>query len=132
MTHRTIVATPNAPSAIGPYSQAVVHGGLVYCSGQVAFDPATMEIVDGGVEAETRRCLENLAAVLAEAGTSLAQALRMTVYLADMDEFGAMNEVYGTFFGDDPPARVTIEAARLPKDVAVEIDCVAALPDAAS
>jgi len=125
MTERSIVATQGAPDAIGPYSQAVVAGGLVFCSGQVAFDPATMKIVEGGIRAETERCIRNLSAVLAAAGSSLDQALRLTVYLADMGEFGAMNEVYGTFFGAEPPARVTIEAARLPKDVAVEIDCIA-------
>ena len=125
MTERSIVATQGAPDAIGPYSQAVVAGDLVFCSGQVAFDPATMKIVEGGIRAETERCIRNLSAVLAAAGSSLDQALRLTVYLADMGEFGAMNEVYGTFFGAEPPARVTIEAARLPKDVAVEIDCIA-------
>ena len=125
MTDRKIVATKGAPDAIGPYSQAVVAGGLVFCSGQVAFDPSTMEIVEGGVQAETRQCLQNLTAVLEEAGSSLARALRMTVYLKDMNDFAAVNEVYGTFFEAEPPARVCIEASRLPKDVAVEIDCIA-------
>ncbi len=125
MTDRKIVATKGAPDAIGPYSQAVVAGGLVFCSGQVAFDPSTMEIVEGGVQAETRQCLQNLTAVLEEAGSSLARALRMTVYLKDMNDFAAVNEVYGTFFDAEPPARVCIEASRLPKDVAVEIDCIA-------
>jgi len=127
MTTRRIVSTKSAPDAIGPYSQAVVAGDLVFCSGQVAFDPATMEIVTGGVEAEARQCLENLSAVLEGAGTSLAHAVRMTVYLEDMNDFAAVNEVYGTFFGEDPPARVCIQAAGLPKDVAVEIDCIATL-----
>ena len=128
MQELRIVSTDQAPAAIGPYSQAVVCGELVFCSGQIAIDPASSELVAGGVEAQARRVLENLGHVLAAAGSSLARALRLTVYVSDMDDFAAVNEVYGTFFSQDaPPARATVEVARLPKDVLVEIDCIAAL-----
>jgi 2-iminobutanoate/2-iminopropanoate deaminase len=128
MSELRIVSTSDAPAAIGPYSQAVVHGDLVFCSGQIALDPATGVLVEGGVDAQARRALENLQAVLAEAGTSLARALRLTVYVADMDDFAVVNEVYGGFFSEEaPPARATVEVARLPKDARVEIDCIAAL-----
>lgn len=120
------VSTPDAPAAIGPYSQAVVHGGLVYCSGQVALDPRTAEIVEGDVSVQTRQVLTNLQHVLEAAGSALQHVLKTTVYLKSMDEFPLMNEVYGGFFSADaPPARATVEVARLPKDVRVEIDCVA-------
>lgn len=123
-----IVSTADAPAAIGPYSQAVAHGGLVYCSGQIALDPASGELVSGGVTEQTHRVFQNLTNVLEAAGTSLDRALKMTVYLKSMDDFTAMNEVYGTYFsGDSPPARATVEVSRLPKDVDVEIDCIAAL-----
>ena len=126
MSERRIVSTPDAPSAIGPYSQAVVHAGLVYCSGQIALDPGSMELVEGDVAAQTEQVLRNLGNVLEAAGASLDGVLKTTVYLKDMGEFGAMNEVYGRFFSEDaPPARATVEVARLPKDVRVEIDCVA-------
>jgi len=125
MQDRRTVSTPNAPGAIGPYSQAVVHGGLVYCSGQVALKPGTSELVPGGIEAETRQVMQNLAGVLAAAGSSFAQVLKTTVYLQSMDEFAAMNAIYGTFFPEAPPARATVEVARLPKNARVEIDCVA-------
>ena len=127
MQDRRIVSTPDAPAAIGPYSQAVVHGGLVYCSGQVALDPATKELVPGGVEAQTRQVLKNLGNVLAAAGSSFERVLKTTVYLKDMGDFAAMNAVYGEHFQSAPPARATVEVARLPKDARVEIDCVAAL-----
>ena len=123
-----IVSTADAPAAIGPYSQAVAYDGLVYCSGQIALDPASGELVGGGVAEQTHRVFQNLTNVLEAAGTSLDRALKMTVYLKSMDDFGAMNEVYGTYFsGDAPPARATVEVSRLPKDVDVEIDCIAAL-----
>jgi len=128
MQERRTVSTANAPGAIGPYSQAVVHAGLVYCSGQVALDPAQGALVPGGIEAETRRVLDNLAAVLAAAGSSFQHVLKTTVYLASMEEFGRMNAVYGTYFSENPPARATIEVARLPKDARVEIDCIAVVP----
>ncbi len=122
------VSTDDAPAAIGPYSQAVVLGGLVFCSGQIAIDPATGELVPGGVEEQTRQVLGNLARVLAAAGSGLDRALRLTVYLQDMNDFPSMNAVYATFFSDEaPPARATVEVGRLPKDARVEIDCIAAL-----
>jgi 2-iminobutanoate/2-iminopropanoate deaminase len=123
----TVVLADGAPKPIGPYSQAVVSGGLVYCSGQVGLDPATGQLVPGGVAPQTRRVLENLAAVLAAAGTSLSQVLRCTVFLKDLADFAAMNEVYAQFFTKDFPSRSTVEVARLPKDALVEIDCIAKL-----
>jgi 2-iminobutanoate/2-iminopropanoate deaminase len=123
----TVVLTNGAPQPIGPYSQAVVSGGLVYCSGQVGLDPATGQLVSGGVAGQTRRVLENLSAVLAAAGTSLSHVLRCTVFLKNMADFPAMNEVYAQFFTKDYPSRSTVEVARLPKDALVEIDCIARL-----
>ena len=127
MQDRRIVSTPDAPAAIGPYSQAIVHGGLVYCSGQVALDPATKELVAGGIEEQTRQVLRNLGNVLRAAGASLEHVLKTTVYLQRMDDFAKMNAAYGTFFAKDPPARATVEVAKLPRGALVEIDCVAAL-----
>ncbi|MSR62440.1 MAG: RidA family protein [Planctomycetes bacterium] len=127
MQDRRIVSTPDAPGAIGPYSQAVVHAGLVYCSGQVALDPATKELVAGGIEEQTKQVLKNLGNVLTAAGSSLERVLKTTVYLQKMDDFAKMNAVYGTFFSKDFPARATVEVAKLPKNALVEIDCVAAL-----
>jgi 2-iminobutanoate/2-iminopropanoate deaminase len=123
---KTIIATEGAPKAIGPYSQAVAYNGLVYCSGQIPLNPATGTVIEGDVSAQTERVLENLKAVLEAAGSSLAQVLKTTVYLADMGEFGHMNEVYGRYFTSATPARATVEVARLPRDVRVEIDCIAA------
>ena len=126
MTERRTLSTDDAPAAIGPYSQAVTHGGLVYCSGQVALDPATMEVVEGGIEAQTRQVLQNLGNVLRAAGSGFEHVLKTTVYLKDMGEFAAMNAIYAEAFGTSaPPARATVEVSRLPKDVVVEIDCVA-------
>lgn len=127
MQDRRTVSTPNAPAAIGPYSQAIVHAGLVYCSGQVALDPAKGELVPGGIEEETRQVMKNLSGVLNAAGSSLASVLKTTVYLQRMDDFAKMNAVYGGFFELNPPARATVEVAKLPKGALVEIDCVAAL-----
>lgn len=124
---RTIVSTDNAPAAIGPYSQAVVSGGLVFTAGQIPLDPASGELVGGGVAAETEQVLRNLSAVLDAAGSGLDRVIKTTVYLADMGDFVAMNEVYGRFFPQQPPARAAIQAAALPKGVRVEIDCVAAV-----
>jgi len=121
----TIISTDHAPKAIGPYSQAVAHHGLVFCSGQIALDPVTNQIVEGGIEEQTRRVLDNLQAVLLAAGSSLARVVKTTVYLQDMGEFAKMNEVYGHYFPSNPPARATVQAARLPRDVRVEIDCIA-------
>jgi 2-iminobutanoate/2-iminopropanoate deaminase len=121
---RRIIATENAPAAIGPYSQAVLAGGLLYCSGQIPLDPATGELVAGDVSAQAQRCLENLAGVCEAASTRLERAVRVTVYLADMGDFQAVNEVYAGFFPGDPPARVAIQAAGLPKGALVEIDAI--------
>ncbi len=121
----TVVSTPGAPKAIGPYSQAIVHGGLVYTAGQVALDPATMELVAGGVAEQADRALANLAAVLAEAGSGLDRVIKTTVYLVDMADFGAMNEVYARHFGNHRPARSTVAVAGLPKGARVEIDVIA-------
>lgn len=123
--NRKTVSTTGAPAAIGPYSQAVVADGWVFCSGQIPLDPATGQMVAGDVGAQTRRVLENLKAVLAAAGSGLDRVVKTTVYLKDMTDFAAMNAVYGEFFPKDPPARATVQAARLPKDAAVEIDVVA-------
>lgn len=122
---KQIVITERAPQAIGPYSQAIVAGGFVFASGQIPLDPQTGEFVAGGVAEQTEQVMRNLAAVLAAAGSSLAQVVKTTVYLADMNDFAVMNEVYGRHFATEPPARATVQAARLPRDARVEIDVVA-------
>lgn len=127
---RNVISTPNAPKAIGPYSQAIKANGFVFVSGQVAFDPATQQIINGGISEQTDRVLKNLSAILSAAGTSLQNVVRSTVFLKNMNDFVAMNEVYAKFFNATPPARSTVEVARLPKDVLVEIDVIA-LADAA-
>ena len=120
------VTTSSAPAAIGPYSQAVSAGGFVHCSGQIALDPATMQIVGDDAAQQAERALTNLGAVLEAAGSSLARVVKCTVYLVDMGDFAAVNEIYARFFaGESPPARACVEVARLPKDALVEIDCVA-------
>lgn len=128
MTTRRIIQTDNAPPAIGPYAQAVAANGFVYTAGQGGADPVTRQLVEGGVEAQTRQTLQNIAAILEAAGASLADVVKTTVYLADMDDFAAMNAVYSSFFPENPPARTTIQAARLPMNLAVEIEAVAVLP----
>ena len=120
------IATPHAPAAIGPYAQAVAFGDLVFCSGQVGFDPATGDVVDGDIQAETRQVLANLDAVLRVANTGFEAVLKVTVYLADMADFAAVNEVYAEAFGESQPARACVEASRLPRDVRIEMDCIAA------
>jgi 2-iminobutanoate/2-iminopropanoate deaminase len=122
---RDVVSTKDAPQAIGPYSQAIKAGGFVFVSGQVAIDPATAEVISGDISAQTERVLKNLEAILRAAGTNLARAVKSTVYLKNMSEFAAMNEVYARFFKAAPPARATVEVSRLPKDVLVEIDVIA-------
>lgn len=119
------VQTGGAPAAIGPYSQAIVHGGLVFTAGQIPLDPASMQMVEGDIAAQTERVMQNLSAVLEAAGASLRTVVKTTVFLADMGDFAAMNEVYGRWFGDHAPARSTVQAARLPRDARVEIECVA-------
>ena len=122
---KQIVSTDKAPPAIGPYSQAVNIGPLVFVSGQIPLDPATGQLVDGDIQAQTRRVLNNLKQVLAAAGTSLDHVVKATVFLKDMNQFSQMNHVYAEFFPHTPPARVCVEVARLPKDVLVEIDAIA-------
>ena len=122
---REVIATSNAPKAIGPYSQAIKAGGMVFCSGQIALDPASGAIVGSDVASQTERVLKNLAAVLAAAGSGLDRVVKTTVFLKNMGDFAAMNEIYGRHFKTAPPARSTVEAARLPKDVLVEIDVIA-------
>ncbi|MCI0521870.1 MAG: RidA family protein [Chloroflexi bacterium] len=126
MQQREIIVTEKAPKAIGPYSVANRLGELVFTAGQLGLDPATMQIVEGGIEAETRQALTNLKNVLEAAGSSLDRVLKTTVYLRDMGEFALMNAVYGEFFASNPPARTTIQAAALPKGGAVEIEVIAA------
>jgi len=122
---KEIVSTENAPSAIGPYSQAIKAGGMVYCSGQIPIDPATGEFVSDVVGEQTEQVLKNLSQVLGAAGTSLDNVVKTTVFLADMNDFVEMNEVYGRYFSDNKPARATVQAARLPRDAKVEIECIA-------
>ena len=122
---RDVIATDQAPKAIGPYSQAIRAAGLVFTSGQVAIDPATQQVVAGDITVQTDRVMKNLSGLLQAAGSSLDKALRCTVFLKSMGDFAAMNEVYGRYFGKNPPARTTVEASRLPKDVLVEIDVIA-------
>ncbi|HTM86781.1 MAG TPA: RidA family protein [Terriglobales bacterium] len=122
---RDVVATKDAPQAIGPYSQGVKANGFVFISGQIAIDPASGQIIAGDVAAQTERVLKNLEAILKAAGTGLEKVVRTTVFLKNMGDFAAMNEVYGRFWKSAPPARSTVEVARLPRDVAVEIDIIA-------
>jgi 2-iminobutanoate/2-iminopropanoate deaminase len=125
---RDAVATTRAPKAIGPYSQAVVTDGWVFCSGQIPIDPASGQLVQGDIIDQTRQVLANLQHVLAAAGATFDDVIRTTVYLADMNDFAAMNEVYATVFASPAPARSTVQAARLPRDARVEIDVVARVP----
>ena len=122
---REVIATEQAPQAIGPYSQAIRAQGLIFTSGQIAIDPATAQIIGDDVSAQTDRVLKNLAAILQASGSSLEKVLRCTVFLKNMGDFTAMNEVYGRYFKQSPPARSTVEVARLPKDVLIEIDVIA-------
>jgi 2-iminobutanoate/2-iminopropanoate deaminase len=122
---REVIATDLAPKAIGPYSQAIRAQGLIFTSGQVAIDPANQQVIAGDVSAQTARVLKNLDAILQASGSSLEKVLRCTVFLKNMGDFAAMNEVYGQYFKQAPPARSTVEVARLPKDVLVEIDVIA-------
>lgn len=122
---KEIISTESAPGAIGPYSQAIKVNGMVFCSGQIPIDVATGEFVSHDVAEQTDQVLKNLTAVLNAAGTDLNAVVKTTVFLADMSDFGVMNEVYGRYFSENKPARATVQAARLPKDAKVEIDCIA-------
>ncbi len=122
---KEIVSTENAPGAIGPYSQAIKAGGMVFCSGQIPIDPVTGEFVSADVGEQTVQVLKNLGEVLKAAGTSLDNVVKTTVFLADMNDFAVVNEVYGRYFTENKPARATVQAARLPRDARVEIDCIA-------
>ncbi|MDP9311046.1 MAG: RidA family protein [Chloroflexota bacterium] len=124
-SERSVVRTDSAPGAIGPYSQAISTGDLVFCSGQIPLDPATGQVVEGSIADQTRRVLDNLSAVLTAAGTSLDRVVKTTIFLADMNDFAAVNGVYGEYFTDEPPARSTVQVARLPRDVRVEIEAIA-------
>ncbi len=120
-----VISTENAPGAIGPYSQAIVANGMVFCSGQIPIDPATGDFVSEDVSEQTEQVFKNLSAVLEAAGASLESVVKTTVFLADMNDFAAMNEIYGRYFDTNKPARATVQAARLPRDARVEIECIA-------
>ena len=122
---RDVITTKEAPQAIGPYSQAIRANGFIFTSGQIPIDPATQQVIAGDVAAQTERVLQNLSAILTAAGSGLDRVVRTTVFLKNMIDFAAMNEVYGRYFTSNPPARSTVEVARLPKDVLVEIDVIA-------
>lgn len=124
---KTVISTASAPEAIGPYSQAVSANGFVFCSGQVPFEPSTMELVSGSISEETKRCVQNLEAVLKEAGSDLSKIVKTTIYVTNMDDFAEVNEAYGSFFSSEPPARATVGVSALPKGARVEIECVATL-----
>jgi 2-iminobutanoate/2-iminopropanoate deaminase len=126
------IATDGAPAAVGPYSQGVVANGFVFCSGQVAIDPATNRLIEGDIKAQTHRVLQNLDAVLRSAGSNLHNAVQTTVYLAQFNDFPAMNEVFHEYFGANPPARSTIQAGALPRGILVQISCIAVVPTAVS
>jgi 2-iminobutanoate/2-iminopropanoate deaminase len=121
---RTVVATDGAPAAIGPYSQGVVAGGFFFSAGQIPLDPATGELVEGGIAEQTERVLQSLGAVLEAAGSSFGRVVKTTCFLADLDDFAGFNAVYARYFGDDPPGRSTVQVAKLPKGALVEVECV--------
>ena len=125
MHTKEVISTENAPGAIGPYSQAIKAGGMVFCSGQIPIDPATGEFVSDDVAEQTVQVMENLKAVLAAAGSDLGKVVKTSIFLADMSDFATVNEIYGRYFTEAQPARATVQAARLPRDARVEIDCIA-------
>src|SRR4051812_44831136 len=128
MNNKIVISTPEAPSAIGPYSQGIRAGNLLFVSGQIPIEPSTGKLIeDGSIKAQTHRVLQNLVAILRAAGGSIENVVRTTVFLRDMNDFAEMNSVYAEFFSSAPPARSTVQAARLPRDVAVEIDCIAVI-----
>lgn len=122
---KKIVSTSKAPAAIGPYSQATIHNGVVYCSGQIALDPETMQIVGDDAVSQAKQVMKNLGEVLAEAGTDFSKVLKCSIFLDDMGDFGEVNEIYGSYFQSEPPARETVAVETLPKSVLVEISCIA-------
>ena len=124
---KKIVSTDQAPAAIGPYSQAVIYGGLVYCSGQIALNPVTMEIVGEDAETQAKQVMNNLGEVLSAAGSDFSKVIKCSIFLDSMDDFGVVNEVYGAFFTENPPARETVAVQTLPKNVLVEISCIASV-----
>jgi 2-iminobutanoate/2-iminopropanoate deaminase len=124
---RKVIQTDKGPKALAFYSQAIVHNGVVYVAGQVPLDPATGELVQGDVQVQAERVLENVKAILEAAGSGMEHALKVSVFLQDINDFARMNEVYGRYFAVDPPARTTVQVARLPREVAIEIDCIAAV-----
>ncbi len=124
---KKIINTSNAPAPIGPYSQAVASNGMLYVSGQIPLDPATMELITSGIQDETHRVMKSLGAILQEAGISFDHVVKCSIFVADMGDFGAINKVYGSYFGENPPSRETVEVSTLPKNVNVEISCIAAL-----
>ena len=124
---KKIVSTDQAPAAIGPYSQAVIYGGLVYCSGQIALDPVTMAIVGEDAETQAKQVMNNLGEVLSAAGSDFSKVIKCSIFLDSMDDFGVVNEVYGAFFTENPPARETVAVQTLPKNVLVEISCIASV-----
>lgn len=124
---KLIVRTSDAPEAIGPYSQAVIHNGIVYCSGQIPLDPVTMEFVGDSIEDQTAQVMKNLGAVLKAAGTNFGKVLKCSIFLSDMNDFAKVNEIYAGYFPDNPPARETVAVKTLPKNALVEISCIAAL-----
>lgn len=126
---RRIVATDDAPAAIGPYAQGVVAGGFVFTAGQIPLDPATMELVEGGITEQTERVMRSLGAVLASAGASFETVVKTTCFLANLDDFAGFNAVYGRYFGDNPPGRSTVQVAKLPKGSLVEVECIATVPE---
>ena len=122
---KSVISTPDAPEAVGPYSQGIEAAGLVFCSGQIPLDPATGELVTGSIAEETRRCLQNLAAVLESAGSDWDRVVKVTVYLADIGDYAEFNEAYAGFVGEQPPARAAFAVAGLPKGARVEVECIA-------
>jgi len=124
---KKIINTSNAPAPIGPYSQAVASNGMLYVSGQIPLDPSTGELVSTGIKDETDRVMKSLKAILEEAGVSFDNVVKCSIFIADMNDFAAINEVYGSYFGENPPARETVEVSTLPKNVNVEISCIATL-----
>jgi 2-iminobutanoate/2-iminopropanoate deaminase len=125
MTLRTVIHSDDAPKAIGPYSQAIAVNGMLFCAGQTPIDPATGNLVPGGVEEQTQQALKNVGAVLKAGGSDYGKVVKTTVFLKNMNDFAAMNAIYATYFKDEPPARSTVEVARLPKDCLVEIEAIA-------